>query len=71
MTNFYHWKECYNRWLRVLYINFIFCCHKHKRYNKIDWKNNQNYTEFCLMLYESSSGKIVDMINYNIPEESI
>lgn len=69
MSEFHLWKDCYNQWLRVLYISFIYCCHKHKRYTHINWKDNRNYTRFCMMLYRCSSGKIIDMINYNIPEE--
>jgi hypothetical protein len=70
MTDFYLWKDCYGRWLRVLYISFIFCCHKHDKYTHINWKNNRNYEEFCYMLFQASSGKIDDVINYNLPEES-
>ena len=59
MTDFLTWKECYNRWLRMLYYNFILCCYKHKTCTNIKWKHSLTYAMFCEMMYHASSKEIL------------
>lgn len=47
------WKDNYERYLKIMYRNFIYLCYKHNRYKHVNWKDNYNYELFCKMIYES------------------
>jgi hypothetical protein len=57
-ADFYTWRTCFRRPLRAMYFSFIFCCHRHHVYTRVNWKLNRHYLAFCRMLYQASS-KIV------------
>lgn len=52
------WKECFNRWLRILYLNFVLCCSRHELYGAIKWKHSRVYALFCRMVYDASSKEV-------------
>jgi hypothetical protein len=54
-ADFSLWKDCYNRWLKSLYCNFILCCYNFDVGTKIPWRLSQNYNLFCQMIYHASS----------------
>jgi len=53
------WKDCYNRWLRIMYFNFILLCYKFKVGTNIQWKHSQTYATFCQMIYHASSKELL------------
>lgn len=53
------WKDCYNRWLRIMYFNFILLCYKFKVGTNIQWKHSQTYSTFCQMIYHASSKELL------------
>jgi hypothetical protein len=54
-ADFLVWKDCYNRWLKSLYCNFILSCYDFEVGTHIQWKMHQNYNLFCQMIYDASS----------------
>jgi hypothetical protein len=52
MTDFSEWMEHYNRWLKVMYLEFRHLCSIYNTKNM-----NQDYYSFCLLLYKHTSEK--------------
>jgi hypothetical protein len=53
--DFSTWTQYYNRWLRIMYFNFIFCCERNKWFGNVDWKSQKPYQLFCSLIYRTSS----------------
>jgi len=50
------WKDCFDRWLRMMYISFIFSCLRAGVLTRVNWKHSRTYVTFCFFVYRHSSG---------------
>lgn len=59
MTNFSDWMDHYNRWLKIMYLEFKHLCSKYDKYGKYEIYDmkQQDYYSFCLLLYKHTSEK--------------
>lgn len=59
IADYSSWKDCYNRWLKIMYFNFILCCYKYNVFTHVQWKHSQTYNLFCQMMYHASSKELL------------